>query len=94
MITPDKLVELYCPVLMSERDARALFSKFDKSKNNLLDYIELQSLNAYIFKMFPRLGDSAKPNELLNLPVTPVSLVSFYSLLLFYLLTKAFWALF
>lgn len=73
MITPEKLVELYCPVLMSEREARALFSKFDQSNNNLLDYIELQSLNAYIFKMFPRLGDGSKANDAPLLPEAPVS---------------------
>jgi hypothetical protein len=59
MITPEKLVELYCPVLMAESEALALFKRFDKTNNNMLDYVELQSLNAYIFKTFPRLGEKS-----------------------------------
>lgn len=56
MITPEDLIRNYCPTLMSVEEAISTFKKFDVSNNNLLDYIELQKLNAYLFKHFPRLG--------------------------------------
>ena len=45
----------YCPILLSTEEAENIFKRFDVDKNNLLDYKELQSFNAYIFKKFPRL---------------------------------------
>ncbi|CAF0782367.1 unnamed protein product [Brachionus calyciflorus] len=50
----DKVIEMYCPNLLSLDEARALFTRFDADKNNFLDDKELQSFNAYIFKNFPR----------------------------------------
>lgn len=57
MVDLNKFKSLYCPNLISYDEAKTIFQKFDTDKNNLLDYKELQQLNAYIFKMFPRLGE-------------------------------------
>jgi Leucine-rich repeat (LRR) protein len=51
----DTIKNRYCPILLATEEADELFKKFDTDKNNLLDYKELQSFNAYIFKKFPRL---------------------------------------
>ncbi len=63
MITVDDLIKLYCPILMSVDQAREVFKRFDVTNNNVLDYIELQKLNAHIWKLFPRLGDSAAKSK-------------------------------
>ena len=63
MITVDDLIKLYCPILMSVEQARQVFKQFDLTNNNVLDYIELQKLNAYIWKQFPRLGDTSKSKQ-------------------------------
>lgn len=58
MVDLNKFKSLYCPNLIGNEEAKVIFSKFDTDKNNILDYKELQQLNAYIFKSFPRLGDN------------------------------------
>ena len=56
MIDLNKFKSLYCPNLFSHDEAKQIFQMIDTDKNNLLDTKEIQKLNAYIFKSFPRLG--------------------------------------
>ena len=59
----NKVISMYCPNLMSIDEARVVFQRFDYDKNGLLDYKELQHLNAFIFKKFPRFGSDLKGDE-------------------------------
>ena len=52
----DKVIQMYCPNLLSVSEAQNLFAKADSDRNNLLDYQELQCFNAIIFKHFIRAG--------------------------------------
>jgi Leucine-rich repeat (LRR) protein len=64
MVDLNRFKSLYCPNLLSLSEAKAVFQRFDTSKNNILDYKELQQLNAYLFKSFPRLGDETSESVL------------------------------
>jgi hypothetical protein len=55
-INLDTLVALYCPTLMSQNEAIQIFRKYDYDKNFVLNHLEIQHLNAYLFDHFERLG--------------------------------------
>ena len=57
MVDYNKIKESYCPNLLSLKEAKAVFKRFDVDNNNILDFVELQKFNAFIFKHFPRLGE-------------------------------------
>lgn len=56
----NKVIDLYCPNLMSLDEAKTVFKRFDYDNNMFLDYEELQHFNAYIFKNFPRAIDKTR----------------------------------
>lgn len=54
----NRVLEMYCPNLLTVEEATQVFNKFDHDKNNILDFKELQGFNAYVFKNFPRAGEN------------------------------------
>jgi Leucine-rich repeat (LRR) protein len=57
LINMETLTSLYCPVLLSYNEATELFKKYDYDRNLVLNYTEIQHLNAELFEKYPRLGD-------------------------------------
>lgn len=57
LVTLDNLVSKYCPVLFKKDELKNLFKKYDYDKSTILNYVEAQHFNAFIFKNFERLGD-------------------------------------
>ncbi len=50
------LISLFCPTLLSQKEVTDLFRRFDYDKNFVLNYLEIQHLNAHLFEYFERLG--------------------------------------
>ena len=57
LVNLDTFISYYCPVLLSVAEALELFKKYDYDKNMVLNYTEIQHLNAELFQKYPRLGD-------------------------------------
>lgn len=59
----NKVVDSYCPCLMSLDEAKTAFKRFDYDNNMYLDYKELQHFNAFVFRNFPRAMEKFLPLE-------------------------------
>ena len=56
LLNMETFINLYCPTLLSYTEANELFKKYDYDRNLVLNYREIQHLNAELFEKFPRLG--------------------------------------
>ena len=79
LVNIDTFISFYCPVLLSVAEAVELFKKYDYDCNMVLNHIEIQHLNAELFRKYPRLGDkvtSVDSDPLGGLPIALFQLTS------------------